>query len=190
MIESELESSRALAHQYIGEYTVNFQKIVFQLQHLIRWTFRYLGLEQPQLINLFFADRSANDILVLARGVFNQVYTLNEPEKKITEKLFKRISDVIEQRNDLLHGQMFIGVQTNDEGSSFCMHKERIKKTKDGLKHTYSPATIEELKNQATEAYALASTVFQLHAYFTMKQFCGSEIPVPLEEYLSRKVGI
>ncbi|MDP3446583.1 MAG: hypothetical protein Q8S22_00795 [Eubacteriales bacterium] len=169
MIESELESSKALAHQYVGEYTVNFQKIVFQLQNLIRWTFRFLGLEQPQIINIFFADRSANDILVLARGVFNQVYTLSESEKKITEKLFKRISDVIEQRNDLLHGQMFIGVQTNDEGTSFYMHKERIKKTKEGLKHTYSPASIEELKSQATEAYTLASSVFQLHAYFTEK---------------------
>lgn len=190
MNDSELESSRTLAHQYIGEYTVNFQKIVFQLQHLIRWTFRFLGLKQPQIINIFFADRSANDILVLARGVFNQVYKLSEYEKKITGMLFKRISDVIEQRNDLMHGQMFIGVQIKDENSSFYMHKERIKKTKDGLKHTYSPASIEELKIQATEAYTLASSVFQLFSYFSSKQFYGLEIPVPLEEYLNRNASI
>lgn len=190
MNESELESSRALAHQYIGEYSVNFQKIVFQLQNLICWTFRYLGLEQPEIINIFFADRSANDILVLARGVFNQVYTLSESEKKISEALFKRISDVIKQRNDLMHGQMFIGVETKDEDSSFYMHTERIKKTKDGLKHTYSPASIEELKTMATEAYTLASSVFSLFLYFTKKKFFGSEVNIPLEEYINRKASI
>jgi len=190
MNDSELESSRTLAHQYIGEYTVNFQKIVFQLQNLICWTFRYLGLKEPQIINIFFADRSANDILVLARGVFNQAYTLSVSEKKITEMLFKRVSDVIEQRNDIVHGQMFIGVEIKDENSSFYMHNERIKKTKSGLKHTYSPASIEELKTKATEAYTLASSVFLLFMYFTQNKFFRSEIDVPLEEYLNRKASI
>ena len=190
MLQSELESSKALAHQYIGEYTVNFQKIIFQLQDFIRWTFRHLGLGQPQLINLFFAERSASDILVLARGLFNQVYTLSDFEKNITEMLFKRIQAAITQRNDLIHGQMFIGVHTNDEGTSFSILNERIKKGKDGLKHTYSPATIEELKKQATDAYALASSVFQMHAFFTMKQFDGASIPVPLDNYLNQKVNI
>lgn len=190
MNDSELESSRTLAHQYIGEYTVNFQKIVFQLQNLICWTFRYLGLKDPLIINIFFADRSANDILILTRGVFNQAYILSESEKKVTEMLFKRISDVIEQRNDLMHGQMFIGVEIKDENSSFHMHNERIKKTKSGLKHTYSPASIEELKTKATEAYALASSVFQLFMYFAKKKFFGSEVDISLEEYLNRKVSI
>jgi len=190
MLKSELESSKALAHQYIGEYTVNFQKIVFQLQDLIRWTYRHLGLEQPQLINLFFADRTAKDIWAVARGIFNQVYTLTESEKQTTERLFIRISDVIDQRNDLMHGQMFIGVAINDQGSTFSMFQERIKKSKGGLKHTHSPETIEELKNKAIEAYELASSVFQLRTYFIGKQFCSHEIPIPLEEYLSWKVSI
>lgn len=190
MLQSELELSKALAHQYIGEYTVNFQKIIFQLQHLIRWTFRHLGLEQPQLINLFFADRTAKDIWLLARGVFNQVYTISESEKEISEHIFKQISDVIDQRNDLMHGQMIIGIQVNDEGSSFSMLNERIKKGKKGLKHTYSPATIEELKNQASEAYVLASSVFHLHSYFVAKQFAGVSIPIPLDEYLNKKASI
>lgn len=189
MNNSELESARALAHQYIGEYSVNFQKIVFQLQSLIRRTFSCLGLNQPEIINIFFADRSANDILILARGVFNQVYTLNESEKKTTETLFKRITDIIEQRNDLMHGQMFIGVEIKDENSSFYMHRERIKKTKEGLKHTYSPESIEELKAKAKEAHSLASSVFQLQTFFTLKQFSALEIPIPLEEYINWEVN-
>ena len=103
MLQSELELSKALAHQYIGEYTVNFQKIIFQLQHLIRWTFRHLGLEQPQLINLFFADRTAKDIWLLARGVFNQVYTISESEKEISEVVgvskAKKITDFYKTSN-------------------------------------------------------------------------------------------
>jgi hypothetical protein len=109
---------------------------------------------------------------------------------KITEMLFKRISDVIEQRNDLMHGQMFIGVEVKDENSSFYMHNERIKKTKSGLKHTYSPASIEELKTKATEAYALASSVFQIYMYFSRRKLFESEVGISLEEYLKWKVSI
>lgn len=179
--EDKIEAQKE-TYEFIGMYSVVFQKIIFQLQDMIRWIFQAKGLEEIQLINIFFADRSAMDILVLARGLFNQVYTPQNEEKKISDNIFKDIQKAIEWRNDLFHGQNFIGYYSEQtEFNSFLC--ERIKKGKQGLIHKFEKKDIEDLQNNTNNAIDLAKKIYQLRHYFYISKFF-EPIPISLADYL------
>lgn len=67
--KDKLESQRK-AYEYIGRYTVNFQSIIFELQNLINWAFRLLGLEP------FKITENENGVEKVKRSCYDDKYLL------------------------------------------------------------------------------------------------------------------
>ena len=184
-----VEEANQMAYQYIGLYAVNFQKIISSLQIMIYHSFRMFGFTRKDLIDIFLADRAANDILTIARGLFNEVFHLEQPDKIISENLFKAVKKTIEQRNHLIHGFSYIGFTYDGQTDFSSFSHERIKKTKDGVFYDVTSKEIQDIKVEAEEAYDQASQLYQLAAYVTIKSI-DPNAPIVLSEYIKIKVGL
>jgi hypothetical protein len=198
--DDKIESQRK-AYEYIGRYTVNFQSIIFELQNLINWAFRLLGLEPLKIkgndngveivkevitmTNIFYDKRSAMDILELARSVINQVYNPKGEEKTIVDRLLNEIKTTIELRNDLLHGNALIEYTHDGQEDFSSFYLERIRRTGSGVAHIFETRFIEEIKAKADKAKDLSQKIFKLSGYYFVKHN-GLAIPMSLEEYLQQ----
>ena len=184
-----VEEANEKAYQYIGLFEVNFQKIVYQLQLLIKLTFNSLGPERIHIIEIFFANRTANDIAELARGIFNQTYKPEKEEKAISAKLFKDIIEFIPKRNDLIHGFWHIGFTHEGQTDFSEIGYENIKRKKDGVLSVYDNKKIEHIKTEAETAYKLASEVFQLNMFFLLG-YKSRDVPISLADYIEKEAFI
>lgn len=196
----KIESQRK-AYEYIGRYTVYFQGIIFELQNLINWTFRLLGLEPLKIkenedgveivkevvtmTNIFYDKRSAMDILELARSVINQVYNPKGEEKTIVDGLLNEIKTTIGLRNDLLHGNALIEFTHEGQEDFSSFYLERIRRTGSGVAHIFETRFIEEIEAKADNALELSKKIFRLSSYLRFRQR-GIDIPMSLGEYIQQ----
>lgn len=169
------------SYQLLGRYVVAFQRVVFMLEFMISWTFP----SRSELINIFFADRTAMDILQLARGIFNQVYKPIGEERRITEGVFKEIIKAIEYRNYLLHGHLFVGYSKKDDIVSTSFSAYKIEKNKNGFEFNNSDKLDEELKIKIQEAETLYGKLFNISGFFSIRA-AGHPFPDSLADYLKK----
>ncbi len=179
--EEDLEGTRE-AYYLIGKFTIYFQKMLWQLQFMINWEFKRIGLHETQYLNIFFDRSGATDYLDIAWGLMNQVFKPTEEEKAITNKIFDRIKDIITFRNDIHHGLIFIG-SLNKEG--FYPHSN-LRITKKPSKGWYYKPDLQFdnmlLKEKLIEVQELYASLWNITTYFIDNRMCPEPSPKTLQE--------
>lgn len=188
-MENNSSEANENAYKYIGLFSVNFQKIIFQLEQLIRFAFRASGLKDMTLIDIFIAGQRASTTIVQAKTFLYKCYSLDNDEKSICDEVFESIKKLNFYRNDILHGTLLVGFSHEGQLDFDTIPYVNKRQSKKGVKYEFEYKEIEEIKDNAERAYKFASQVNQMNMYFFQK---SQEHPVPisLEEYINNKCSL
>lgn len=124
----ELQTRR----QYLalGQFVVRFEHTMTAVQRLTKYILSTNGLN-PELSKMFVSgnDMTAGRLLDLLEKIIHRTVVPNiYPEtKELILQCLKLLQYVVDERNDIIHGKLFVGYVNGDDGSFSSFHGYRDK---------------------------------------------------------------
>ena len=91
-----------------GRFAVNFELICFALRQGIHWMLHSGGLRIEKLADILLTDLTAKPLQSIYRSMSSEIQELSDNDRRVIKNIFKRIDDLIEKRNDIIHATWFI----------------------------------------------------------------------------------
>jgi len=102
------------SYRAIGRYVYEFSRLVWWLKFGITQTLQRTSTEAPWIGELLMGEAAAQQIANSFFGVMGSV-DLDEEEKRVAKQLRNRVNQVIEKRNEIAHGDWWIGATAADQ---------------------------------------------------------------------------
>lgn len=119
-------------YQEIGRFAVNFEHVSFAMQFGIRTLLQKSGLKNQQLANIMLADQTAYPLKTMLQVMVVEACNLDKPDLLIANKIFKRVSDLIETRNNVIHSTWFVGWSGVEDTDFSEVDGHKLSKNKGG----------------------------------------------------------
>lgn len=119
-------------YQEIGRFAVNFEHVSFAMQSGIRTLLQQFGLQNQQLANIMLADQTAYPLKTMLQAMVAEACNLDEPDRLIANKIFKRVGELIETRNNVIHSTWFVGWAGAADTDFSEVDGHKLSKNKDG----------------------------------------------------------
>lgn len=117
----------------------------------IRFLLRRSGLNNEQLISIILADQTSYPIKSMLQAMVGEVCNLDESDRQIASKIFKRVGELIEKRNDVIHSTWFVGWASTEATDFGEIDGHKLSKGKDGASikgFKYTKSNFELLANE------------------------------------------
>lgn len=140
----------------LGRFSVKFEHVVSAMAYAITFTLQKNGLRNQQLAHIVLAEQTAYPIKSMLQAMVAQVAQLDESERGVVNRIFKRVQDLIDHRNQLLHSFTVVGAA--DEGQEFAADGFKLSRgrTGSGTKdHRMSATALRELCSECTAVESL-----------------------------------
>lgn len=128
-----------------GRFCVTFELAVFRLRTLLEAVLRIEGLKNQGVVQVLFANQTAEPLRALLYPLIAQIRTLTKEESKAINNILTRFQDLIEQRNVVVHSTWFLMALDQED-----VDYEKL----NGFKY-YRKKGVESLKVLATDKNAL-----------------------------------
>lgn len=141
-------------HAAIGEFAVSFTLVCMAMEDCIIRAMEHAGLKEANLTRSLLVGYTARPLLESFKTVVTEMRKNDGDDMRILANVSKRMQNLIEERNDLMHGTWFIGwslALTDEEDFSKAIG-QRYKRTKDGLKMVAKVGTVEQFNKMSKEA--------------------------------------
>lgn len=109
------EAQTAQLYEAIGKCAVKFEHICFNLRQGITALLGEHGLNNQRLSQVLLADLTAYPLKSILQSLIAEIATLPPPDKAICDKIFARVQNLIEQRNDIVHRTWFVGWASSED---------------------------------------------------------------------------
>lgn len=121
-------------YRSIGHFAVQFEQIVFAMRFGIRMILSTHGLNNQQLSNILVADLAAMSISKIFKSMIMETSPLCKDEEKIFKAIMKKVNDMIEKRNDVIHSTTFVGWASESDTDFSEASGHKLVKSADGIK--------------------------------------------------------
>lgn len=109
MSEAEYRRQMDDAYRAVGRYVVEFSQLIGRMRNLL--TGRLAGKDVPQALSeLALGEATAHQIMVGFFGACRWIGEFDAGETEVEKSLRKRVVETIEKRNDVAHGDWWIGI--------------------------------------------------------------------------------
>src|SRR5581483_9489563 len=129
--EDEYRRQMDDAYRAVGRYVVEFSQLVGRMRNLL--TGRLSGEDVPQAISeLALGEATAHQMMVAFFGACRYLGGFDAAEAKVEAHLRNRVAHTIEKRNDVAHGDWWIGILRSDATDMIPPKLVRIRPLRDG----------------------------------------------------------
>ncbi|ANI31693.1 hypothetical protein PL78_17965 [Yersinia entomophaga] len=141
MSDQEREARRLAQTQeqyaLVGEFTAKFELVCFAMRTGIVALSGRHGLQNQQITHALTAELTAYPLSKAFHSVLMVSAELNEEQKNILAKINNRVTNLIERRNEIIHGTWFIGWSSPEDNdfSTGTGFKPTNSKKGTGIKH-------------------------------------------------------
>lgn len=147
----------------IGEFAVSFEAISHAVIMGIDDVLQKNGLRNSRLTDILVSDLTMQPLQAAYRALLVETETLDESEVVILDDIFKRISQLAEHRNRILHSAWFIDFKNPDDLRNGILLSYKPGRTKKGAKGCPSKVAIQEIRSIIQEARIVEDLVHQLN---------------------------
>lgn len=99
----------------IGHFLVKFEHVCLALRRGISYLLTMNGLRNQQLAHIITADQTALPLKTILQAMIHEITKPEKGETLIIDAVFKRLQDLIETRNNVIHGCWVIGNIGNEK---------------------------------------------------------------------------
>lgn len=99
----------------IGRFSVRFEHVCFALRQGITFLLHKGGLRNQQLAHIVLAELTAAPLKSILQAMIAEVADLDETDRLISNKIFIRVQNLIEKRNDVIHSTWFVGWASSED---------------------------------------------------------------------------
>ena len=142
----------------LGEFVLAFELVCESMRYNIIFMLKSQGLNNQHMAFAIIGDKSSVELQVLLGALYNELPNQDEEDRKIVRSLLKRVKDVTEKRNLLLHNSWNFG-SLESWGKEILAVATRCRtKQNSGASiepHGISPSYIRELRRELKEIYLL-----------------------------------
>lgn len=165
--EDDYKKQTSALYALMGEFVVEFEQICLAMKMGITQLSGIYGLSNQQLMNSVLAEYTAHPLLKVYHSTFIEVKWSNDEIKTNLNEVHRRMTKLIELRNDYVHGTMFVGYGNGTETEITSAGGFKLKNSKPGVKitrltldeNTFRPI-IDECRSLADLVRKTSSMVF------------------------------
>lgn len=125
----ELETKRH--YLALGQFLVKFEHLIESVQQLAERILMFNGLNL-QLAQMFTVELTANELAEQLVKIVHRttVLSVNPETKDLTLQIIDLLKKVIEERNEIIHGKLYVGFSSEDEESfkAFSGYRHKVKR--------------------------------------------------------------
>lgn len=140
-----------------GWFVVLFERVVQSMGFSISFILSSEGLRNQQLGHIVLADQTAAPIKSILQAQIGEVAKPDQDEATIISKIFKRIQELIEQRNLLVHGFSAIGQRGGE--AAFTSNGYKLKRKASGVCIQQFRLTVGDFRNLCLECNEVEALV-------------------------------
>jgi len=156
----------------IGKFALQFEANCHALRMGIETILENHGLSNSNLTEIMIGDLTIFPLQSIYRSMISEVMQLNEFEIKIIDNIFKRIIQLGEKRNRIIHAAWFIDYKNPEDLKSGLLTQYKPGYSKKGAKESPSKFPISEIKAQIDESDKLNDLIHELN----MCLYSGTQI--------------
>jgi hypothetical protein len=117
MSDAERQRQTDDAFRAVGRYVVEFSALVGGMRRILEQRISRAGDLSPAVPELLLGEAPASQIAVAFFGVCRYMAKYDAVERKIESKLRNEVKATIEKRNDVAHGDWWVGLGAYDADS-------------------------------------------------------------------------
>jgi hypothetical protein len=133
----------------LGRFFVKFEHVIRWMGTAVTFILQRNGLRNQQLAHILLAEQTAYPIKSMLQAMVVEVAQLNAEEVTIINSIFKRVQDLIDQRNMLVHSFTVVGQA--DGKADFAADGYKLSRGRSGAGVKAFSMTATELRNLSTE---------------------------------------
>jgi hypothetical protein len=141
----------------IGRFVVEFEHVCRAMEECIVGVPGKDGLETEGLARAPLVGLPAGRLFKSFKAVVTELHKNDPEDMRILENVSKRIGDLIEKRNDVIHRTWFIGWDHSKDSSK--AEGEKFKRTKRGAESQRLEVTVDQFESLSWEAEELSDIV-------------------------------
>ncbi|WP_296951808.1 hypothetical protein [uncultured Massilia sp.] len=145
----------------IGRFAVKFEHVVMSIGWGITFLLHSQGLKNQQLAHIILAELTAYPAKSILQAMIAEVAELDDQDRSITDKIFKRVQSLIETRNDLVHSVTMVGARGEDD-PTFRADSHKLTRGRKGAGVKSSQNSVQTLKALSEECTAVDDLINRL----------------------------
>lgn len=146
-------------YSLIGEFSVEFEIICLKMRMGITMLATRSGLRDQNIMQAAMAEYTAYPLLKVFRSMFMDSNWITKEVEDSLKDINKRMSRLIETRNDYIHGTHFVGYGSGSEKEFRTANGHKIKNTASGTSITHLSIDEDTFRPILTECRELAALV-------------------------------
>jgi hypothetical protein len=174
----------------IGEFAVAFEALCHALKMGIGDILEKNGLREAKLTDILIGDLTIFPLQSIYHSLLAETQQLDSLEERILDNIFKRISQLGEQRNRIIHSAWFIDYKNPEDISKGLLTQYRPGPSKRGAKESPSKFPIHAIKEITGQARILDDLVHQVNMCIYTGTTIGSRFSVDSEGNVVAKGSI
>jgi len=160
--EEKLRKQRDAWYAALGRFVVEFEHVCNQMNTCIIFVLSGNSLRSQNLVQAVLAEFTADPLLSSFRAVVGELRKGDDYEMRILDNVSKRVQNLIERRNDVIHRTWFIEYWGPKDTEFSKAPSLKFKKSKRGAEPKYLELTAEELGDLSKEAFELHNIIFRI----------------------------
>lgn len=168
--DEDYQSQTGALYSLMGEFAVEFEIICLNMRMGISMQAYNSGLTDQNIMQAAMAEYTAYPLLKVFRSMFMDSNWITEEVEESLKEINKRMSKLIETRNDYIHGSLFVGYGTGNETEFVHARGHKIKNTANGTSITQlavDEATFRPILKECRELAAFVQKTWVTALYGT-----------------------
>ena len=154
----------------LGKFVLAFEQVCDIMRYNIMFILRSQGLTNQGMEQVVIGDKAAAELQTLLGALFCEIPTQDEDDKESVKNLLKRIKDISQERNILLHCSWNLGDKAADAELYAATVRYRTKQNSgaDAEIHGYSASYVQKKRHELKKIQILLA---RLQCCITQKNF-------------------
>jgi hypothetical protein len=152
--QEKYETQTKELYAAIGKFTVKFEHVCHAMSNTILWALQSDGLRTQRLANAVLTGLTADPLRKIFGSVLAEVRHDDEQDKEIVKNVLKRVQELTESRNNVIHRTWFVGWVSLEDSDFSVVPSWKFVNTTEGTEFrslSYSATDFDELSAKADE---------------------------------------
>lgn len=142
----------------LGKFVLSFERVCESMRYAVVFMLQTQGLENQNMAYVIVGDKGSAELQLLVGALFAEMPKQDKEDKTIVKALLKRVKEVTEKRNLLLHNSWDLGA-SESWGTEILAVATRFRtKQNTGASiepHGVSPSYLKELRQELSAIHVL-----------------------------------
>jgi len=147
----------------IGEFAVSFEAISHAIRMGITDVLEKNGLKNHRLSDILVGDLTMQPLQAIYRSLLSETETLEPTEVAVLDDIFKRVCQLAEHRNRILHSAWFIDFKNTNDLRNRLLLSYKPGRTKKGAKECPSMVPMQEIRDVTKEAIVVNDLIHEVN---------------------------